>query len=297
MREDERRRMEDSLRIGFIGAGKVGFSLGKFFAEGGLNVSGYFSRNPESAREAADFTRSQAFASLANLVVASDAVIITVPDGAIAHVYQQLRAYDLAGKQICHCSGSLSTDEVFCDLDAQSATGYSLHPLFPVSSKTETYKELAHAYFCIEGSPKHLDEWKNRIENLGPKVQIIDGATKKRYHAACCIPSNLVCALAQQSIQLLVSCGFAEDDALAAIAPLMRANIDHIIEVGPRNALTGPVERNDVSTVRAHLASIDNPQERDLYSRASLALVQMAQERHPEADYAQMTQLLSFNQI
>lgn len=288
--------MRDTLRIGFIGAGKVGFSLGKFFSEGGLNVSGYFSRNPASAREAADFTGSQAFETLADVAKACDAIIITVPDGAIANVYQQLRAHDLTGKQICHCSGSLNAEEVFCDLDAQGATGYSLHPLFPVSSKTETYKELAHAYFCIEGSPEHLDEWKSRIEGLGPKVQLISSTAKKRYHAACCISSNLVCALVNQSIQMLCSCGFNKDDALMAIAPLMRANVEHIIEAGPRDALTGPVERNDVPTVQAHLTCIDDPLERNLYSLASLELVKLAQERHPEADFAQLTQIISSNQ-
>lgn len=292
MHEDERGNMKDSLRIGFVGAGKVGFSLGKFFVEGGLTLSGYFSRNPESAREAAEFTGSAAFASLADIAAESDAIIITVPDDAIAGVYKQLCAYDLTGKQICHCSGSLSAAEVFCNLNARDATGYSLHPLFPISSKTESYKELSRACFCIEGSPDHLEEWARRIESLGPKVQLIDGTAKKRYHAACCISSNLVCALAMQSIEMLVSCGFTEENALTAIAPLIRANIEHVIEVGPRDALTGPVERNDVSTVQAHLSCMNDPRQRDLYRLASLGLVEMAQARHPETDYAHMKQTL-----
>jgi predicted dinucleotide-binding enzyme len=44
------------MKIGFIGAGKVGFSLGKYFCEHGLDVIGYFSRNPQSALQAAEFT-------------------------------------------------------------------------------------------------------------------------------------------------------------------------------------------------------------------------------------------------
>ena len=44
------------MRIGFIGAGKVGFSLGRYLAEGGVTVTGYYSRNSRSAREAAEFT-------------------------------------------------------------------------------------------------------------------------------------------------------------------------------------------------------------------------------------------------
>ncbi|MGN1313669.1 MAG: hypothetical protein ACI4VG_01490 [Lachnospiraceae bacterium] len=35
------------MRIGFIGAGKVGFSLGRYFGENDVCVSGYYSRNPK----------------------------------------------------------------------------------------------------------------------------------------------------------------------------------------------------------------------------------------------------------
>ena len=282
-----------AVRIGFIGAGKVGFSMGKFFAQGGLTVSGYYSRSSQSAREAAAFTNSTCFQTLADVVAASDALFITVPDGAIAGVYQQLRAYDLSGKQICHCSGSLSAAEVFPDLAEAGATGYSLHPLFPVSSKTESYKELPGAFFCIEGSAEHLDEWKQRIEALGPEAQVIPGAAKKRYHAACVMSSNLVCALVQQSLDMLVSCGFDEDTALSAITPLVRANMDHIIEHGPIEALTGPIERNDVTTVAAHLRCFERAAERELYRSASRKLVEVARRRHPEADYTHMLETLN----
>ena len=44
------------MKIGFIGAGKVGFSLGKYFAEKGMELSGYYSKNPASSKAAAEFT-------------------------------------------------------------------------------------------------------------------------------------------------------------------------------------------------------------------------------------------------
>lgn len=55
------------MRIGFIGAGKVGFTLGKYFAVNGLDVAGYYSRNYRSAEEAAAFTCSEAFDSITRL--------------------------------------------------------------------------------------------------------------------------------------------------------------------------------------------------------------------------------------
>ena len=47
------------MRIGFIGAGKVGCSLGKYLKENGYTVSGYLSRNYENSKFASEFTESE----------------------------------------------------------------------------------------------------------------------------------------------------------------------------------------------------------------------------------------------
>ena len=56
------------MKIGFIGAGKVGFSLGKFFVQGNLPVTGYYSRQRESAQEAALFTNTKPYDTMLALV-------------------------------------------------------------------------------------------------------------------------------------------------------------------------------------------------------------------------------------
>ena len=76
------------MNIGLIGAGKVGFSIGRFFSDGGVRITGYCSRNPDSAREAAAFTNSRYYSSIKDLTADSDAIFITVPDSAIRSVYE-----------------------------------------------------------------------------------------------------------------------------------------------------------------------------------------------------------------
>lgn len=85
-------------KIGFIGAGKVGVSLGKFFREGGLPVTGYYNRHREAAQAAADFTESACFDSAQAVADASDVIFLTVPDNKIREVYESLRGVDLRGK-------------------------------------------------------------------------------------------------------------------------------------------------------------------------------------------------------
>lgn len=280
------------MKIGFIGAGKVGFSLGKLFAHGGVRVIGYYSRYSGSAQEAAQFTGTQAFDSLEAIVSASDALFLTVPDGQITSVYHDLCRFDLRGKQICHCSGAMSARQAFPALEDTGAEGYSIHPLFPVSSKYTAWKELADVFFCIEGSAEHLSHWQQLLTGLGVRVQVISGEDKVRYHAACAISSNLMCALVQESLDLLQTCGFTQDFALQALAPLMRSNVSHIIDDGVANALTGPLERCDTVTVTKHLACFPTRDEQELYRRLSQRLLPVAKQKNPARDYSAMESIL-----
>ncbi len=104
--------------------------------------------------------------------------------------------------------------------------------------------------------------------------------------------SNLVCALAQESLDLLTDCGFSEEEALSALYPLAENNLRNIFSAGPINALTGPVERNDSSTIKKHLACINDRIIRDTYISASRQLIRMAEKRHPDSDYSEMEKLL-----
>ena len=72
--------------------------------------------------------------------------------------------------------------------------------------------------------------------------------------------SNHLVAMLGQVERLAASCGVP----FAAFWPLVRAAVDNAFMVGPASALTGPIERGDLSTVEGHLAALD-PGERDAY--------------------------------
>ncbi len=285
------------MRIGFIGAGKVGFSLGKYLSVNGMTLSGYFSRSRSSAEEAAGFTDSAVFDSPRELLAESDVIFITVPDGTISSVFSQLKGCGISGKTICHCSGAMTANEAFGELSSLGAYGCSIHPLFPVSSKYESYKELKDAFFCLEGDTEAVETWKELFTGFGNPVRVISGDTKKEYHAACAISSNLVCALAAESIGLMEKCGFSEEEALAALSPLAVANIKKVFSAGPVNALTGPVERCDISTVKKHLDCLPEGPGKEMYRAVSLRLTDTAAKKHPDTDYSEMRAVLSRKDI
>ena len=189
-RHPDRERQGDRMKIGFLGAGKVGFSLGKWFVQGGIPVTGYHSRHRESAQEAAAWTGTRCFPTAEALVTASDAIFFTVPDGAIPTVYQGLGDLDLTGKQLCHCSGARTAREGFPGPGHPGASYYSIHPLFPVSGKYSAWRELSGAFFCLEGEGPHLPWWEETLTALGAQVRRIPSGEKAAYHAACAMASN-----------------------------------------------------------------------------------------------------------
>jgi predicted short-subunit dehydrogenase-like oxidoreductase (DUF2520 family) len=75
----------------------------------------------------------------------------------------------------------------------------------------------------------------------------------------------------------------------------MRSNMNHLAQVGPTAALTGPVERGDTATVQKHLACFDSQDERELYRLLSKKLVDVAQQKNPDRDYQPLRHVLKEN--
>ena len=279
------------MKIGFIGAGKVGFTLGRYFTEQQITVSGYYNRHPEAAIEAAEFTGTRYYDTMENLIRDSEVIFITVPDNAIAEVWEQLKQLQVKDKIICHCSGALSS-AVFSDITNYECYGYSIHPLFAVNSKTESYKELSKALFTIEGDELHRDALADLIRSCGNKVVFLNPENKIKYHCAAVFASNLINGVMETAITELVQCGFTSEEALSALAPLTINNVAHLSEGTLEEALTGPIERGDTSTVLKHLNNISDDT-RDIYILLSKKVLQIAKRKNPDRDYGKMEELLN----
>lgn len=271
------------MNIGFIGAGKVGFSLGKYFTMQGFFVSGYYSRKSESSSEASEFTGTKQYLSINDLVKDSDLIFLTVPDGAIITVWQELKQLPLQGKIICHCSGSLAST-VFTGIAATGAYGYSVHPFYAVSDKYHSYKELSDAFFTIEGNPDKIRQIESLLNRCNNRFRVIAAESKTKYHAAAVCISNLMTGLIDMAAELLTECGFSKEEAFSAFTPIVMGNIKNVLEKGPEDALTGPVERCDTETVIRHLNELSND-EREIYRLLSRRLVNIAENKNKSYNY------------
>jgi predicted short-subunit dehydrogenase-like oxidoreductase (DUF2520 family) len=75
-------------------------------------------------------------------------------------------------------------------------------------------------------------------------------------HASAVVASNYLVALIDAATKLAQRAGLSRRRAMEALGPLVRATVDNVLRLGPERALTGPIERGDVGTIRRHLSAI-----------------------------------------
>ena len=278
------------MRIGFIGAGRVGYTMGKYLKTKGLDIAGYYSRTMEHAADAAEFTDTRYFSNAVDLINECDAVFITVSDNAIKPVFDEIKhLQEIDGRIICHTSGALSS-EIFEDSPYQ-VYGYSIHPMYAVSDKYTSYLNFSNAFITIEGHSLHLDEMVEYFRTAGLSTGSISTSSKSKYHAACAIASNLVCGIYGFSQRILTECGMDEELSDKALKGLFRDNAIGITEKGVTAQLTGPLERNDTGTVEKHMAVLEG-EDRELYKRCSKEVLNIAKRKHEDIDYSDMENIL-----
>ncbi len=279
------------MRIGFIGAGRVGFTLGKYMKEHGAEVTGYYSRTSEHAEEAARFTDTEVFDDPDKLIKDSDYIYLTVSDNAIEPLFRELDAkYDLTGKTFCHTSGAMSS-KAFAD-SKHEVYGYSVHPNFAVSDKLTSYLNFQNAFITIEGSHQHLGEIVEFYRDIGLHVGVISAESKPKYHAASVFASNFVCGIYGTAIRLLTECGFSDESAHMALKGLFLGNATGVAERGPVAQLTGPAERCDTKTINKHLEVLSD-QDAELYKLLTSETLTLAKEKNVDRDYSELERLLT----
>lgn len=280
-----------TMKIGFIGAGKVGFSLGKHLSTHGTCVQGYYSRNVNSSKEAAEFTKSKFYTNLDEIVKASDTLFLTVPDNALAGVYSEIIRWDISGKCLVHCSGAMSS-EVFFDIESRGANGCSVHPICAVNDRYTGYLNLSDAYFTVESKNENTASlFVDLLRTCGNNAGIITPENKVKYHAAAVFTSNLVTGLYDVAAELFDECGLDEGFSGKALGELLVGNAKNIASRGVDDALTGPVERGDTETVKKHIDAL-NGEMKSIYLLLSRRLLKIAERKNPDRNYENLKRIL-----
>ncbi len=240
--------------IGFVGLGAVGRSLARAFHQAGVPVTGVINRDPDAGRQfAAELQIEKAAVAFSALDERTEILIIAVPDDTLQEV-----ARDLAGKanlsylRACAHTSGVHPGKILTAIANAGVPVGSLHPLQTFPSP-QRFVDPAGTFFAVEGDPQAVALLVNLVHLIGGIPVEISAGGKTLYHAAAVLASNSIPVLLKSAVQLLQSMEIPEEKARDMLAPLMRTSLENCFQMGTEQALTGPVARGDVETVRREL--------------------------------------------
>jgi predicted short-subunit dehydrogenase-like oxidoreductase (DUF2520 family) len=277
--------------VGIAGAGRVAQALGRLLHTRGEPVALVASRSIDHARTAAAFIGTDVAAvSYSDLARRARRILIAVPDSALESVAMTLT---LESGIVLHTCGSRGPEA----LEALSQRGVfrgAIHPLQTVSDPESGATALDGAAFAISGDAPAV-AWAERIaQAANGRILRIASEYRPLYHAAAVMASNYITALLSAAQSLLIASEVDPQEALLALGPLAKTSLDNALRQGPVAALTGPIERGDVSTIAAHLSalrSIPRPIA-SLYRAAGLQTLELARTKGLCAERAAATERL-----
>jgi len=274
--------------VAIIGAGRVGSSVGYLLAKAGYAVVAIAARTATSAEKAVVFIGAgEPTTDSVRAASQADIIIITTPDGAIKATCDKLASGGglKAGSIVVHMFGAQSLD--FLDA-AKSVGAYRavIHPLQSVPSPAQGIKNLPGSYFRTEADPEALATAHDLVKALGGVELIMpnwspDKDSAALYHAGAIAVSNYFVALVDYGLKFYQALGADKQESLKALLPLIKGTLQNIEKLGTTDALTGPIARGDVETIKGHLDAMAKitPELAGLYKDLARHTISIAREK------------------
>ncbi len=269
------------MKIGIIGAGKVGSAIGHAMREKGLPVGAISDIRPESLVTARRYLGEGCLTTSRNadVVEASDVIAVTTQDREIGRVARDLyeSGVPVGGKLFFHTSGAHPSGALK-PLDEKGAILGSLHPLQTFPDIDSAIEVLPSTYIFVEGGEEALRTLSVLGNTIGHKAVTIEGSHKVLYHLSAVFVCNLLCALFGSAEGIMEKIGIG----LEPFHPIINATLRNIEEKGPLMSLTGPVIRGDAETVADHLQAMEREgmdSQKAIYKALSLAALEMTRKR------------------
>jgi predicted short-subunit dehydrogenase-like oxidoreductase (DUF2520 family) len=266
------------LRIGFVGAGRLGKALAWSLARCGLHVAAVTSQGRASAQALAAPIEGCRVDTLQAVVDGCDLVFVTTPDAVIESTVRAARWR--AGMAVAHCSGVTEVAALSAAAEAGALVG-GFHPMQTFGDPEVAAQSLPGCTITIEA-----DEPLNTVlvalaGRLQCRVNRLPPGMRARYHAAAGYTSQFVNVLFAEAARLWCSWGATEAQAVQALLPLTSGTLAAIGTVGIAPAMPGPVSRGDVGSIDKHLHALApfGEDTLELYRRLCLATVPLAEAR------------------
>jgi len=276
-------------KISIIGAGRLGLSLALKILKspkGTFKLEAISSRSMKSLDIAKDtlgsaakkvfFTSNNAEASKI-----SDIILICTPDDKISTACAEISkdfkktcfgSKEPKNKTVIHFSGSKMLNELYSAKKANISIA-CMHPIKSFADPKEAYKTIKGTLFGVtydKKDEKTAGTIGRLLEEFEGRSIFIENDKKALYHASACIASNYLVSLLDYTAVIAHKIGVCPDIFLDGLLYLSEGTIKNIRKMGTRKALTGPIARGDVTTIKEHVEKIKKTLKPDILEMYAL---------------------------
>ncbi len=241
-------------RVGVVGAGRVGAVVAAALQAAGHEITAVAGESAASRTRIETLLPTVHVDKPTAVARSCDLLLLTVPDDMLANVVTMLAASGALHRDqyVVHTSGKHG----LAVLEPAAAVGAHVLAMHPAMTFTGTDVDLDRLPGCVFGvtaEPATRALAETLVADLGGRMVAVEEDRRTLYHAGLAHGANHLVTLVAQAMDLLRASG-AEDPA-GTLRPLLTAALDNALTYGDA-ALTGPIVRGDVETVRAHLADV-----------------------------------------
>jgi predicted short-subunit dehydrogenase-like oxidoreductase (DUF2520 family) len=243
-------------KIAIIGAGKIAYSLSSALQKSGFDIQSVVSTKLSSAKSLAEkFSIPQYSNSLKKIPGEVNVFFLTVPDGEIKNTADSLSRLkrDFKNSICIHFSGVENISALKSLKKKGTATG-SLHIIRPFPSIKIV--DIKNSPASIEAEDKRAILFLVQLcKKLKLKSHRIVSDQKVFHHIAAVHSSNFLVGNLFNAFALISSKGNFQIDILRRTT---QSALDNVFKLSPAKALSGPIDRGDIHTIRKHLDALDS---------------------------------------
>lgn len=271
--------MSTTLRIGFIGTGRVAYTLSLALNQAGWPVAAVSNRNfAPASRLATQLPGCVAYPDAQAVADHAQLVFLTVPDDAIQGIVDSLRWRD--GVAVVHCSGATELTALQSAADQGAQIG-AFHPLQGFGDPKIALHTLPGCAVAIEAPDPLYTRLREIAAALAMRPFALPEGVRTLYHLSGSYAASFIAVLLHEAVQIWQDFGIPRKDALKALSMLAQGSLASIAQQGPTQALTGPISRGDAGTLASHLRALAERKRESLPLYALLAKhsIAMAEQR------------------
>lgn len=286
----------DAYRFCVIGPGRLGSAVLAGLRASDLTVSAVGVHADDDAHLFGELPHLR----VRDAALEADAWWLAVPDdeihgvaGRLAEALPTVRRGGASPPLAIHSSG-LGSVHLLKPLREHGVRTLCLHPLqtFAGEPTSGLLRDVPCAVTALEERDLQLGE--ELAVRLGMRPFRLADESKTLYHLAAVVGCNLLVALESEAKRLM-DAATRDSRGLEHLGVLLRTTLENLLRSGePAAALTGPVARGDLGTVRAHLRLLDreSPRLARTYRALSLEALTLAAPRLDDEQVETLRKLL-----